>query len=725
MANNDGNLIVGLDIPKSVSQINADIKKLENQLAQVKATGALDTSATVKQINAQISALQSQLKTIEVKTNIDPKALQSVQKAEKQVVNSQEQAYKNAQKELKKLYDLRIEYAKIDNPNNNQKYLYENAIKEQEKAWRKAYSNTSEPENWNVQKRLELQRQEVAMQEKLAQAYNKVENAKKQTNNVSQIQLSTDITKIENDYKRFGIVSQEVENNLKELKIARENALKAEGTDNASAEIEKYNQKLAETKSSWKELQSTQVSVNQRTSQMTEMQEWMRKNQRATKLCGDQVQKLIQECRTCDKVRFDQIKNEFKKLQVEAGKAGKLGNTLFGGIIEEGKKFIQWTGVTGIIMGVSNNVRQAVNELKDLDDILTEISKTSDLTSSQLKELGESAFDSASKYGRTASDYLTGVQEMYRAGFDNAEQMAELSVLAQAAGDMESNSANDYLMATNAAYDYKGSVEELNKVLDSQNYITNNAAVSMQDMADATSEAASIASQYGVEIDQLSAMIAVVASKTRETGSEVGTALRSIFVTLQDTTSKPVVEAFNSVGISMTKFVDGIEKLKTPIELLQELSVAFNELPEGAIERSTILTDIGKKYHANTLSAILSDWSSYEDMLELYSQGMGSAAKEAEKSANNWSGSWNKVKNSWTDLVQNFANTDVIIDAINALNGLIQAVDKLGAVGTIGLAGGLFAGWKNVGEGKTHPSIVLNSQQQYVFFGIPKFSYCQ
>lgn len=504
---------------------------------------------------------------------------------------------------------------------------------------------------------------------------------------VNKIQLSTDITKIENDYKRFGIVSQEVENNLKELKIARENALKAEGTDRASAEIEKYNQKLAETKSSWKELQATQVSVNQRTSQMTEMQEWMRKNQRATKLCGDQVQKLIQECQTCDKVRFDQIKNEFKELQVEAGKAGKLGNTLFGGIIEEGKKFIQWTGVTGAIMTVSNKVREAVDELKDLDNILTEISKTSDLTEQQLKKLGDSAFDTASKYGRTASDYLTGVQEMYRAGFDNASEMAELSVLAQSAGDMETNSANDYLIATNAAYDYKGSVEELNKVLDSQNYITNNAAVSMQDMADATSEAASIASQYGVEVDELSALIAVAVSKTRESGSEVGTALKALLINLQDTTSKPIREAFEAVGISMTKMVNGSEQLKTPIELIKELSVAFNSLPEGDVKRANILNDIGGKHHANTLSAILQDLDSYNSMLELYNSNLAdnSAYNEAMKSANNWSGTLNKLSNSFSDLIQNFANSDVIIGAINLVNDLVQALDKLGALGTIGL----------------------------------------
>ena len=39
----------------------------------------------------------------------------------------------------------------------------------------------------------------------------------------------------------------------------------------------------------------------------------------------------------------------------------------------------------------------------------------------------------------------------------------------------------------NSVIDSKGNIEELNKVLDGQNFITNNAAVSMLDMAQATS----------------------------------------------------------------------------------------------------------------------------------------------------------------------------------------------------------------------------------------------
>ena len=81
---------------------------------------------------------------------------------------------------------------------------------------------------------------------------------------------------------------------------------------------------------------------------------------------------------------------------------------------------------------------------------------------------------------------------------------------------------------------------------------------------------------------------------------------------------------------------------------------------------------------------------------------MGSAAEEAEKSANNWSGSWNKVKNSFTDFIQNFVDSDVMIGAINGLNGLITTIDKfsesIGTLGTIGLGAGLVGGIKNVGK---------------------------
>lgn len=521
----------------------------------------------------------------------------------------------------------------------------------------------------------------------------------------------TDLNKIEQELNKKGInlktsldtatTKQELHNLAKQLQPI----LKSIGIDIDTSKITSaFNQITRQMQNAGKVADSLRVNDT-----ITKLNEQLRKNSAYSSDAKKQIKLWIDELESTNvaESRLKEINSQARQLHSNMAQAGKIGKSFSQTFKDGAKSFIEWTTASGAVMEVVTSIRQGVSELKELDNILTEISKTSDLTSKQLDKLGDSAFESASKYGKTASDYLTGVQEMYRAGFDNAEEMAELSVLAQSAGDMETDSANDYLMATNAAYKYKGSVEELNKVLDSQNYITNNAAISMQDIADATTETASVAAQYGVQINELSALIATATANTRESGSEVGTALKAILINLQDITSKPVTDTMDKLGISMFKVVDGAERLKTPIELIYELADAYNSLPEGHADRALILNEIGQKRHANTLASILSDMESYHSMLDLYnnSSAENSAFREAQKSAENWSGTWNKVKNSWSDLLQNFANTDTIVGALNILNDLIGTLDKLGAMGTIGLGAGLFAGIKNVGEGKMHPSI--------------------
>lgn len=592
----------------------------------------------------------------------------------------------------------------------NEEIKAEQALQSQKDSFNKKNINAID---YEIQKREE----EAKAFSSMLQA--QMQEQQKMQSEVNKIQHSLDVgdyeAQIETVKKGFVTLSgnaDEAENHVKRLRDAlksmhdaTDDNAKILAEKNYRLELEKTQNQLTISKAKAKEY----VDVLKVNKLRNDIQDWLKKNTAATKEARDAMQSYLNMLNG-DKISpidFNTAKDGMDYWNTEMRKMGKLGKSLTETFKQGAKSFLEWTTASGAVMEVVTSIRQGVSELKELDNILTEISKTSDLTSKQLDKLGDSAFESASKYGKTASDYLTGVQEMYRAGFDNAEEMAELSVLAQSAGDMETDSANDYLMATNAAYKYKGSVEELNKVLDSQNYITNNAAISMQDIADATTETASVAAQYGVQINELSALIATATANTRESGSEVGTALKAILINLQDITSKPVTDTMDKLGISMFKVVDGAERLKTPIELIYELADAYNSLPEGHADRALILNEIGQKRHANTLASILSDMESYHSMLDLYnnSSAENSAFREAQKSAENWSGTWNKVKNSWSDLLQNFANTDTIVGALNILNDLIGTLDKLGAMGTIGLGAGLFAGIKNVGEGKMHPSI--------------------
>lgn len=109
MANNDdGQIVLGLDIPKTVSQINSDIKKLQDKLDQVKTTGTLDTNATIQEINAQIKNLQSQLKNIEIQATVSPANLQ------KQATQAGQQVGKQLKENISSALRSGIDSSSID-----------------------------------------------------------------------------------------------------------------------------------------------------------------------------------------------------------------------------------------------------------------------------------------------------------------------------------------------------------------------------------------------------------------------------------------------------------------------------------------------------------------------------------------------------------------------------------------------------------------------------------
>lgn len=225
---------------------------------------------------------------------------------------------------------------------------------------------------------------------------------------------------------------------------------------------------------------------------------------------------------------YNSVAKQLQIIKVRANEANLAGKTMWATFKEKLAKFTGWMSMTAAISMFTRSIRDALDELKEVDTILTEISKTSDRTEESLRKLGETSFATASKYGQKASDYLLGVQEMSRAGFDenSSEQMAELSTLAQSAGDMTAELANEYLIATNAGYQFGGSAEKLNAVLNSQNYITNRNALNMSELAEATKIVASQAAQSGIGIDEMTAAVGTMIATTQQGGEVAARALK-------------------------------------------------------------------------------------------------------------------------------------------------------------------------------------------------------
>lgn len=455
------------------------------------------------------------------------------------------------------------------------------------------------------------------------------------------------------------------------------------------------------------------VSVARINSLSNRIQEFMTKNTAITKSAKAELEGYLRELDggNISVQKWNDINSALSNTQNQMRTMGKLGKSLSDQFKEAANSFTQWISITSAIMFGVHQFTQSVGELKEIDDILTEISKTSDMTKQELQELGSTSFASASELGKTATDYLTSVQEMSRSGFygEQGEEMAKTSLLAQAAGDMTADLANSYLLATNAAYKYEGNAKKLNAVLDGQNSITNQNSVSMVDMAEAMSEAGTVAANYRVSIEDLSAMIGTMEAVTKSGGSEVGNAIKSILINLQNITSSKIVDTLDAANASMTEMVDGVEQLRDPISILRDLAATFTQLDEADPLRAEILTNIGGKFQANKLAALLDNMTLFDKMLVDYSEGTGSAMVEAQKSADNWSGSLNKLSNTWNSIVNNIVKSDDAISVINSFNSALQGIEKVTSgidftsLSTLGTILGGVLGAKNAGRAKSRP----------------------
>lgn len=548
-----------------------------------------------------------------------------------------------------------------------------------------------------------------------------IERAKR---SVSTLKIDADVSKANADFKKFESLTtssvekarkllSDINKDINNVKLAPNDSIMEINFKKLTSDLEKYRNQIKVVQNEQKALGNSITSVSKSFSKIDAVTAsnktltWLKNNSRAAKVYGDQLKEIAESQRkaTSDS-ELTSLNKDFNKTVSEAKLLGLTGKSFTAEFKRAFSQIAQFTQIYGGIENVIQTIQNSVIELKNVDSILTEISKTSDMTTDQLTKLGETSFDSASKWGKKASDYLLGIQEMSRSGYygKQAEQMAETSILAQAAGDLNSDVANSYLLASNAAYQYSGNVQKLNALLDGQNMITNRNSVSMQDMAEATTQAASMASELGVQENQLSAMIGTIESRTKAGGNEVGNAIKSLLINVQNVNNSKIAETFKKAGVAQTEFVNGVEKMRNPIEVLEDLAKVFNQLEESDPLRTEILTNIGQKYQANKLSALLSGWSDYEKMLVDYSEGTGSAAKEAEKSANNWEGSLNKLSNTWTGFIQNFTNSNMITSGLQGLTGIIKIIDtvvsKAGTLETVmGVLGGGLA--SKTGWGKT------------------------
>lgn len=315
-----------------------------------------------------------------------------------------------------------------------------------------------------------------------------IEKAKR---SVSTLKIDADVSKANADFKKFESLTtksaekarkllSDINKDINNVKLAPNDFVMEANFKKLTNDLEKYKNQIKVVQNEQKALGNSISSTSKSFSKIDAVTAsnktltWLKNNSRAAKVYGDQLEEIAESQRKAtSNQELTSLNKDVNKIVSEAKLLGLTGKSFTAEFKCAFSQIAQFTQIYGGIENVIQSIQNSVIELKNVDSILTEISKTSDMTSAQLAKLGETSFDSASKWGKKASDYLLGIQEMSRSGYygKQAEQMAETSILAQAAGDLNSDVANSYLLASNAAYQYSGNVQKLNALLDGQNMI--------------------------------------------------------------------------------------------------------------------------------------------------------------------------------------------------------------------------------------------------------------
>lgn len=380
-----------------------------------------------------------------------------------------------------------------------------------------------------------------------------------------------------------------------------------------------------------------------------------------------------------------------------AAAAKNFGSTLLGSI--------KARAISAAISLITRSIREAVSTMKEVDSELTTIKKVTGASDSYIKGLGDRAYETASKYGVAANEYLNSVAEFSRAGYgDLAEGLAEIATKTQLVGDINSETANKMLIAMDAAYKLGGSVEALSLIVDQANEIDNKYATSIEKLAEGMPIVASVAANAHITQEQLLAALGTITAQTQVSGSEAARAFRAIILNIMGDTTTEIED-----GVTFTK--DEIESLSdvlwkyssdameaaaatgelvNPMEAIAGLSQAMKDGLLTEQQLTAMLSSLGGKLRTNSLVALVKGFDTYKDMLGQLEDATGSADKEVDSMLGSWESKTNILKNSWTELVSTVADTslikgglDVITAGVQGVTSLVQGLRELGTLGSV------------------------------------------
>lgn len=353
-------------------------------------------------------------------------------------------------------------------------------------------------------------------------------------------------------------------------------------------------------------------------------------------------------------------------------------------------KMLQWQVMGTIVSKTIGAFRDAISTMKAVDDEMVTVRKVTGFTAEQMENLRDRAYETASAYGEAADEYLNSVAAFARAGYgEQADALAELATKTKLVGDTTAETAQQFLLSVDAAYQYKGDIDALTHVLDGANEIDNKYATSIEKLAEGLGTVAPVAAQAHVGIDELTAAIGTITAVTQRSGSEAARAFRALVLNIVGDTKTEIDEGVTWTTGEIAGLKDVIREYAPAayeaakatgevIDPMEAIGGLAQSMKDGLLTEQKLMemvSDIGGKLRTSQLLALIQNWDMYQSMLKDYANAVGSADKEISNAMDSWTRKTEILKNEWTEFIQSMVSTDDVKGGLDVLIGTVEVLN--------------------------------------------------
>lgn len=353
-------------------------------------------------------------------------------------------------------------------------------------------------------------------------------------------------------------------------------------------------------------------------------------------------------------------------------------------------------GLSAAIYGSIRTVRNAMTNYNQFGESMARVRAVTGATTEEMTALSEEA----SRLGRTtrftAVEAAQGLVQLGMAGLSATESMQALEPVLQLTSIGALSFAEAADIATNIMRGFNLTAGELPHVVDVMALAVTSANMTVQQLGNALSYAAPIASSFGVSLEDVAAAMEVLHNSGIK-ASRAGTSMRRIMLSLYAPTTKGV-KALDSLGVAIE---DITGKTRPFLDILEDLHKAVKDDSSQLYKLTEIVGVRASPAFIQLVKASDGSITSLKNLAEVLRSATGEAKTMQETIEDFIGADWEKLISVLVDignrLIDVFGDNlrSVIQDTTKALQGFASNDDAIkslaSSIGKVGSAVKTFA----------------------------------